>query len=86
VLLALFLVVVARPFGVFISLAFAKIGLRPKVLISWIGLRGAVPIVCWQCPLLASVRNADIYFNIVFFTVSISVLLQVLRSDGLRES
>ncbi len=76
VLLALFLVVVARPVGVFISLAFAKVGLRPKILISWIGLRGAVPIVLATFPLLAGVRGAEIYFNIVFFTVSVSVLLQ----------
>ncbi|HTF61903.1 MAG TPA: potassium/proton antiporter [Edaphobacter sp.] len=76
VLLALFLVVVARPVGVFISLAFARVGFRPKILISWIGLRGAVPIVLATFPLLAGVRNAEIYFNIVFFTVSISVLLQ----------
>jgi cell volume regulation protein A len=76
VLLALFLVVVARPAGVFISLAFARMGFRPKLLISWIGLRGAVPIVLATFPLLAGVRNAEIYFNIVFFTVSISVLLQ----------
>ncbi|QHS51738.1 potassium/proton antiporter [Edaphobacter sp. 12200R-103] len=76
VLLALFLVVVARPLGVFISLAFGKVGLRPKILISWIGLRGAVPIVLATFPLLEGVQNAEIYFNIVFFTVSISLLLQ----------
>ncbi len=76
VLLALFLVLVARPIGVFISLAFAKLGFRPKVFISWIGLRGAVPIVLATFPLLAGVKNAEIYFNVVFFTVSISVLLQ----------
>ncbi len=76
VLLALLLVFVARPVGVLLSLAFAKIGFRPKILISWIGLRGAVPIVLATFPLLAGVRNAEIYFNIVFFTVSISVLLQ----------
>lgn len=76
VVLALFLVVIARPIGVFISLAFAKVGLRPKILISWIGLRGAVPIVLATFPLLAGVRNAGIYFNVVFFTVSISLLLQ----------
>ncbi len=76
VLLALFLVLIARPVSVFISLAFARVGLRPKILISWIGLRGAVPIVLATFPLLAGVRNSEIYFNIVFFTVSISVLLQ----------
>lgn len=76
VLMALFLALVARPIGVFVSLAFTKLGLRPKILISWIGLRGAVPIVLATFPLLAGVKNAEIYFNVVFFTVSISVLLQ----------
>lgn len=91
VLLALFLALIARPISVFISLAFAGIGFRPKILISWIGLRGAVPIVLATFPLLAGVRNSEIYFNIVFFTVSISVLLQgttigwVARKLGLQK-
>lgn len=76
VLMALFLVLVARPVSVFISLAFARLGFRHKLFISWVGLRGAVPIVLATFPLLAGVPKADLYFNVVFFTVSISVLLQ----------
>jgi cell volume regulation protein A len=76
VLMALFLVFVARPVSVFISLAFARLGLRQKLFISWVGLRGAVPIVLATFPLLAGVPNAELYFNVVFFTVSISVLVQ----------
>lgn len=76
ILMALFLVVVARPVSVFISLAFARLGIRHKLFISWVGLRGAVPIVLATFPLLAGVPNAELYFNVVFFTVSISVLVQ----------
>jgi potassium/hydrogen antiporter len=76
VMMAVFLVVVARPVSVFISLAFAKLSVRRKLLISWVGLRGAVPIVLATFPLLAGVPNAELYFNAVFFIVLISVLLQ----------
>lgn len=76
VLLAVFLVVVARPVSVFVSLAFARLGFRHKLLISWVGLRGAVPIVLATFPLIAKVPNAEMYFNVVFFAVLISVLLQ----------
>jgi cell volume regulation protein A len=76
VLMALFLVFIARPISVFISLAFARLGFRHKVFISWVGLRGAVPIVLATFPLLAGVPDAELYFNVVFFTVLISVLLQ----------
>ena len=76
VLMALFLVVVARPVSVFVSLAFARLGVRHKLFISWVGLRGAFPIVLATFPLLAGVPNADLFFHVVFFTVVISVLLQ----------
>jgi cell volume regulation protein A len=76
VLMALFLVFVARPVSVFASLAFSRLDVRRKILISWVGLRGAVPIVLATFPLLAGVPHAELYFNVVFFTVLISVLLQ----------
>ena len=76
ILMAIFLVFVARPVSVFVSLAFARLGVRHKLFISWVGLRGAVPIVLATFPLIEGVKNAELYFNVVFFTVSISVLLQ----------
>jgi cell volume regulation protein A len=75
-LIAAVLMFVARPAGVFLSLLFARIGYRQKLLVSWIGLRGAVPIVLATFPLVAGVPNPDLYFNIVFFVVLMSVLLQ----------
>ena len=73
---ALFVMFIARPAAVFLSLLFAKIRLRSKVLISWIGLRGAVPIILATFPAVADIPNANMYFHVVFFIVITSVLFQ----------
>ncbi|MDX5346809.1 MAG: cation:proton antiporter, partial [Hymenobacteraceae bacterium] len=75
-LIAFFLIMVARPVGVFLSLAFFKFPVRDKILISWVGLRGAAPIVFATYPLLAGVEKANLIFNLVFFMVLTSVMLQ----------
>ncbi|MCB0473147.1 MAG: potassium/proton antiporter [Flavobacteriaceae bacterium] len=75
-LISLFLIVIARPAGVFISLLFFKMKLRRKFYISWVGLRGAVPIVFATYPLLAGIEKANMIFNIVFFISVTSVLIQ----------
>jgi cell volume regulation protein A len=75
-LISSFLIFVARPFGVFISLAFFKINARSKLFISWVGLRGSVPIVFATYPLLAGIPKAELIFNLVFFISITSVLLQ----------
>ncbi|WP_143959576.1 potassium/proton antiporter [Litoribacter populi] len=75
-LVSLFLIFVARPLGVFVSLAFFKYKIRDKLFISWVGLRGAVPIVFATFPLIAGVEKSNIIFNIVFFIVLTSVALQ----------
>jgi len=76
-LIALFLIFVARPLSVFISLAFAKdMNFRKKLFLSWVGLRGAAPIVFATYPLLAGVHNAGTMFHLVFFISASSVLLQ----------
>ena len=73
---ALFLVFLARPVSVFVSLAASKMPRRDKLMVSWVGLRGAVPIVLATFPLLAGVPGAATLFNVVFFIVLTSVLLQ----------
>ncbi|TVZ27337.1 cell volume regulation protein A [Gillisia sp. Hel_I_86] len=75
-LISLFLIVVARPIGVFISLMFFKMKLRRRFYISWVGLRGAVPIVFATYPLLAGIDKANMIFNIVFFISVTSILIQ----------
>ena len=76
VLISLFLIFIARPVGVFISLPFGRNNLKQKTFISWVGLRGAVPIILATFPLLAGVPKAEILFNVVFFIVITSVLIQ----------
>ncbi|MBZ9749996.1 potassium/proton antiporter [Deinococcus sp. HMF7620] len=73
---ALVLVFVARPVSVYLGLANARMPLNEKSMVAWVGLRGAVPIVLATFPLLAEVPQAQTLFNIVFFIVLTSVLLQ----------
>lgn len=75
-LISLFLILVARPISVFISLIFFKMKMRRRFYISWVGLRGAVPIVFATYPLLAGIDKADMIFNIVFFISVTSILIQ----------
>lgn len=76
ILISLFLIIVARPVSVFLSLLFFKMKLRRKLYISWVGLRGAVPIVFATYPLLAGIDKANMIFNIVFFISVTSILIQ----------
>ena len=76
ILISLFLIVVARPLSVLISLVFFKMKINRRFYISWVGLRGAVPIVFATYPLLAGIEKAEMIFSIVFFISVTSVLFQ----------
>lgn len=75
-LIALVLIFIARPISVFIALMFSRFSARSKLMISWTGLRGAVPIIMSTFPLVAGLPNAELIFSIVFFVVVTSVLIQ----------
>lgn len=75
-LVAMFLMLLARPLSVFVSLLPIKMSFKEKAMISWVGLRGAAPIILATFPLLAGIAKADMIFNLVFFIVLTSVLLQ----------
>jgi len=76
ILVAAFLILVARPVTVFILTSFSSLKLNEKVLLSWVGLRGAVPIILATFPLVAGITRADAMFNLVFFIVLASMLIQ----------
>ncbi len=75
-LIAGFLILIARPIAVFVSLLPFRFPAREKFFISWVGLRGAVPIVFATYPLLAGVDKSGVIFNVVFFISITSVLIQ----------
>lgn len=76
ILLSIFLIFAARPVSVFISLIFSKYKLKEKLAVSWIGLRGAVPIILATIPLSSGIDDSHKIFNLVFFIVISSALIQ----------
>jgi cell volume regulation protein A len=75
--IAVFMMLVARPVSVLLCLLpFRDIPLRGKAFVSWVGLRGAVPIIFATYPLIHGVEGANILFNIVFFITLLSLIIQ----------
>jgi len=76
IFIALFLIFIARPIGVYLSLIFFKYSKREMMFISMVGLKGAIPIILATFPLIAGVKEAGWIFNVVFFIVLTSALIQ----------
>ena len=76
-LAGLFMIFVARPLAVHLCLVFfPSISMRGRWFLSWVGLRGAVPIIFATYPLMSQVEGAETLFTIVFFTTLLSLLIQ----------
>ena len=76
-LIGLFMIVLGRPLSVFISLLpFRKITFRSRLFVSWVGLRGAVPIIFATYPVIAGIEGSEQIFNIVFFITLLSLIVQ----------
>lgn len=85
-LIGAFMMFVARPLSVYTCLApFKDIPLKAQTFISWVGLRGAVPIIFATYPVVADIPGSNIIFNIVFFITLLSLILQGMSISWLAK-
>ena len=76
-IVGIFMIVFARPISVLLCLApFRQLSTRARLYVSWVGLRGAVPIIFATYPIVAQLEHARIIFNIVFFITILSLVIQ----------
>lgn len=75
-LIAVVLVFIARPLAVLVATAFAPLGMGDRLVLGWAGLRGAVPVVLATFPVIEGIEGSLTFFNIAFFAVLLSTLLQ----------
>ena len=77
-LIGVFMIVIGRPLSVFLCLLpfGKKITNRSRLFVSWVGLRGAVPIIFATYPVVANVEGSNVIFNIVFFITIVSLVVQ----------
>ena len=83
-LVGVFMIVVARPLTVFLCLLpFRRFTARARLYVSWVGLRGAVPILFAIYPMMDGVEQSGLLFNVVFLSTIISLLVQGTTVSGL---
>lgn len=82
-LLAVILTLVARPIATFVTTSPFGYSMREMTLLSWSGLRGALPVVFATFPVIEGIPNAELFFNLVFFVVITSALIQGATIDPL---
>ena len=84
ILVGLFMILVSRPLAVLLSLSpFRKMTFKAKFFTSWVGLRGAVPIIFATYPWISQVPHAKTMFNIVFFITILSLMIQGTTVSGM---
>ena len=77
IIIGVFIILVGRPLAVWLSLLpFRKIGLKDKIFVSWVGLRGAAPIIFATYPFVNGIKGGEIVFNVVFFITLLSLIIQ----------
>lgn len=83
-LVSVFLIAVARPAAVFVCMApFRRFSAKARLYVSWVGLRGAVPIIFATYPLMADIQEGNLLFNVVFLVTIISLLVQGTTVSGM---
>ncbi|HEX7070901.1 MAG TPA: potassium/proton antiporter [Rhodothermales bacterium] len=75
-LISVVLIFIARPIAVIISALPFGFNTRAMIFLSWVGLKGAVPITLATFPLMAGVEGSVLLFNVVFFVVLVSAVTQ----------
>ena len=85
-LIGVFMILVGRPLSVFLSLLpIRKISLKARIYVSWVGLRGAVPIIFATYPWIADIPQSKMIFNIVFFITILSLIVQGTTLTGMAK-
>ena len=83
-IIACIMIFISRPIAVFLSLApFRKLSMKARTYVSWVGLRGAVPIIFATYPMVEGLEHDDIIFNTVFLITIISLIIQGTTVTGM---
>ena len=76
-LIGVFMIIIGRPLSILLCLLpFKTVNRRSQIFVSWVGLRGAVPIIFATYPVVAGIEGSNIIFNIVFFITILSLVIQ----------